>query len=104
MADDTPDALQALGHQPQPVLKAIRTKCLDCSGGSHSEVADCVVRACALYPFRMGTNPWRAPPTEAKREAARRIAARREKGRSNRGSAATDAWTGTTLPDWADMP
>jgi hypothetical protein len=51
--------LQAMGHEPGPVLKAIRRKCLDCSGGSAAEVADCLVKNCALYPFRMGKNPWR---------------------------------------------
>jgi hypothetical protein len=49
-----------MGFEPTPVLKAIRTKCLDCSGGSYGEVADCLVKSCALYPFRMGKNPWRA--------------------------------------------
>ena len=57
---ETKVELQALGFEPTPVLKAIRAKCLDCSGGSPSEVADCLVKNCALYPFRMGRNPWRA--------------------------------------------
>jgi len=34
--------------------KAIRFKCLDCSGGQQSEVKNCVVPDCPLYPFRMG--------------------------------------------------
>jgi hypothetical protein len=70
-----PDALRALGHQPEPILKAIHRKCLDCSGGCRVEVADCLVKGCALYPFRMGRNPWRAPVSEARREAARKAAA-----------------------------
>jgi hypothetical protein len=70
--DGTPDTLRALGHQPEPVLKAIRRKCLDCSGGSHAEVADCLVTNCALFPFRLGKNPWRAPASEAQRQASRR--------------------------------
>jgi len=53
-------SLAALGHEPMPVLAGIRAKCLDCSGGSHAEVADCLVKNCAVYPFRMGKNPWRA--------------------------------------------
>ena len=64
--------LLALGHQPSPVLKAIRVKCLDCSGGSPKEVSDCLVRDCALFPFRLGTNPWRAPMSEERREVARK--------------------------------
>jgi hypothetical protein len=81
--------LRVLGHQPMPVLKAIRAKCLDCSGGMQSEVRDCFVRNCALYPFRMGSNPWRAPVNDEQREASRqRIAAR---NRTNgKGSDTTD--------------
>lgn len=66
------EALGALGHQREPVLKAIRRKCLDCSGGSHTEVADCLVHQCPLFPFRLGKNPWRRPVSEAQREASRR--------------------------------
>lgn len=38
-------------------VKAIRKKCLDCSGDSRKEVRECVVLDCPLYPFRMGKNP-----------------------------------------------
>ena len=38
-------------------MKAIREKCLDCSGGSSNEVKLCTVTGCALYPFRLGKNP-----------------------------------------------
>lgn len=34
--------------------KAIRLKCLDCSGGSTKEVRLCAIKSCALYRFRMG--------------------------------------------------
>jgi hypothetical protein len=34
--------------------KAIRFKCLDCSGGSSVEVANCHITLCPLWPFRMG--------------------------------------------------
>jgi hypothetical protein len=46
-------------HPPMPVLKAIRAKCIDCSGGSADEARKCTVLGCALWPFRMGTNPHR---------------------------------------------
>lgn len=36
------------------LLKAIRKNCLDCSGGVASEVADCSMKRCPLYPYRMG--------------------------------------------------
>lgn len=40
-------------------VKAIRLKCLDCSGGSSNEVEQCSITTCALYPFRFGKNPFR---------------------------------------------
>lgn len=38
-------------------LRAIRARCLECSGGSTAEVRECVIPSCPLYPFRMGKNP-----------------------------------------------
>lgn len=38
-------------------LKAIRAKCLDCCGGSSSEVRKCVQTDCPLWSLRMGTKP-----------------------------------------------
>ena len=38
--------------------RAIRAKCLDCSGGSPDEVRDCVIKDCSLFPFRFGRNPF----------------------------------------------
>jgi hypothetical protein len=72
----TPDALRAMGHMPMSPMEAIRVKCLDCCGGSADEVRKCVAMTCANWPFRTGKNPWRAPASEAQREAARRMAAR----------------------------
>lgn len=37
---------------------AIRAKCVECSGGSLKEVQMCRVVDCALFPFRMGINPF----------------------------------------------
>jgi len=68
----TVNSLRSMGHQPEAVLKAVRRKCLECSGGSHAEVNDCLVRQCPLFPFRLGKNPWRAPVSEAQRQASRR--------------------------------
>jgi len=99
---ETKNELQVLGIKPTPVLKAIRAKCLDCSGGSHAEVADCLVKSCALYPFRMGKNPWRAQASEAQREARRRTgqkaAARLRKPINGIGPAAMDAMAATVGP------
>ena len=38
-------------------IKAIRSKCLECSAGQPKEVRECVIHDCALYPFRLGKNP-----------------------------------------------
>jgi hypothetical protein len=52
-------------------LKAIRCKCLDCSGAAKSQVRNCAFVDCALHPFRQGKNPNRAySPEERARRAA----------------------------------
>lgn len=38
-------------------VKAIKAKCLDCSGASKKEVRECIIQDCPLYPFRLGKNP-----------------------------------------------
>lgn len=38
-------------------LKAIRAKCRECSNNQLSEIRDCLIPECALYPFRRGKNP-----------------------------------------------
>lgn len=38
-------------------LKAVRNKCIDCSGGSYKEVAQCPIVDCPLYPYRFGKRP-----------------------------------------------
>ena len=63
-------------------LKAIRAKCLDCSVDAVSEVRDCSIRDCALWPFRMGKNPFRKKremTDEQKKEAVERLAKARAK-------------------------
>ncbi len=42
---------------PFTPMRAIRAKCLDCSGGSTKEARLCPVTACALWPYRMGRRP-----------------------------------------------
>ncbi|MBD5584130.1 MAG: hypothetical protein HDQ88_03540 [Clostridia bacterium] len=44
-------------------LKAIRRKCLDCSGGVKAEVEKCPACHCPLYPYRQG-NPQGSLPLE----------------------------------------
>ncbi len=40
-------------------LRAIRAKCLDCSGGSRKEVKLCVIPDCTLFQYRFGHDPSR---------------------------------------------
>lgn len=58
--------------QKNPV-KVIREFCLDCCGDSSSTVKDCTSVNCALYPFRLGKNPYRAKRemTDEQRAAAK---------------------------------
>jgi hypothetical protein len=72
-------------HDPVPLLRVIRAKCIDCSGGSESEARKCTAIGCALWPYRMASNPFRTPRemTEEQREAAAaNLAIARARGRS----------------------
>jgi hypothetical protein len=59
------DELRSAGHLPAPILQVIRHKCIDCSGGSISEARRCTAIGCDLWPYRMGTNPFRRGMTNA---------------------------------------
>jgi len=61
--------LAEIGHSQMPLLKVIRAKCLDCSHTA-SEVRRCPAVDCSLWPYRMGTNPFRAERSEAQKAAA----------------------------------
>ena len=65
-------------------MKAIRDKCIDCSGGSKHEVKLCVCTDCPLWPFRLGRHPFLAerPLTDEQRARLRdRLSAVRAKPR-----------------------
>src|SRR5215467_4994946 len=64
--------LRSMGHQQMTPMEAIRAKCLDCCGDSPHEVRLCTAVTCPSWPFRMGRNPWRPPPSEERREELRR--------------------------------
>jgi len=49
--------LKALGGPTTP-MKALRSKCIDCSGGNATEVRKCTAIKCDLWPYRMGFNPF----------------------------------------------
>jgi hypothetical protein len=61
--------LAEIGHVQTPLLKVIRAKCLDCAQ-SASEVHRCTAVDCALWPYRTGSNPFRAERSEAQKAAA----------------------------------
>lgn len=63
-------------------LKAIRQNCIDCCCGHVAEVKQCTVTKCALYPFRMGKNPFRTTRVmteEERQRAVERLAVARNK-------------------------
>ena len=54
----TAEVAREAGHRRQSPLRAIREKCIDCSGGSPAEARRCEATACPLWPFRAGRHPW----------------------------------------------
>src|SRR5262245_50633995 len=73
---DVPTEILALNFSAQNPLKAIREKCLDCCCGNAAEVRKCVATDCALWPFRMGKNPFhkkRKLSAGERRERAERL-------------------------------
>jgi hypothetical protein len=94
----TPDELKEIGHEGMSPLQAIRAHCLDCCVYREKEVALCTAVKCPSWPFRMGTDPWRKPASQARREAARRRMAEinaRRRGRGGAGSPASPPKHGT---------
>src|SRR5262245_3120754 len=57
---DAPSKILSQYYREQNPVKAIRARCLDCRCGNASEVRKCVAVECPSWPFRMGTNPFRA--------------------------------------------
>lgn len=55
---DLPREVLAQVHAPAPLLRVIREKCADCCAGQLAEVRRCTAVRCALWPYRMGRNPF----------------------------------------------
>ena len=70
MADNKRGLLGFTGKEIRNPIKAIRAYCLGCSH-TPAQVADCGVPYCELFPYRFGTNPYRAERvlTEEERKA-----------------------------------
>lgn len=53
-----------VGHEgralPETPLGAIRSFCIECSGGNAAEARKCTAVQCPLWPMRMGSNPFHA--------------------------------------------
>lgn len=43
-----------LKGSPSALVKAIKAKCHECSGGDRREVENCAIPSCPLYPYRAG--------------------------------------------------
>ncbi len=70
--------VEALGFRKKPVLRVIREKCIDCCCGNEAEVRRCGSKSCALWPYRMASNPFRVEmPEELRAAAAARLAENR---------------------------
>ena len=60
-----------MGKEIRNPVKAIRDHCLECSTGAVSEIRNCVIKSCGLYPFRLGKNPYRNQNLSEEARAAR---------------------------------
>ena len=78
---DMPSKILSQKFRAQNPLKAIREKCVNCCCGDASEVRKCVAIDCALWPFRMGKNPFRKRRELSEEE--KRIRAERLKKEAN---------------------
>jgi hypothetical protein len=84
------DVMRAI-HEPGPLLRVIRAKCIDCSDGSESEARKCTAIGCALWPYRMASNPFRTrelSPEQREAAAARLAAGRARRSELEQGAPA----------------
>lgn len=70
------------GIASAPIMSVIRAKCLDCCSNDRSEVRKCTAVSCALWPYRMGSNPFRS--RELSDEQRAEIAERFRKARAEK--------------------
>jgi hypothetical protein len=70
---DVPSQTLSLNFRAQNPTKAIREKCLDCCCENAAEVRKCVAVDCALWPLRLGSNPFRKRSVLSEDEKQRRV-------------------------------
>jgi len=71
---EVPSDLLSLNFRKKNPVKAIREKCFDCCSGAKSEIRKCVSTNCPIWPFRLGTNPFRKKTDLSDEEKVRRTA------------------------------
>ena len=54
----TPELFETLGHRKRNPIQVMRLFCLDCMGDQPSMVRKCTSVGCALWPYKLGTNPF----------------------------------------------
>ena len=54
------EAFAQAGLEGNPLLRVIRARCLDCVAGQEVEIRKCVLITCPNWPYRLGSNPFRA--------------------------------------------
>jgi len=62
-------SLETLGHGPRNPVKVMRAFCLDCMADNRAEVRRCTSVGCALWPYRLGRNPFSNRRGPGSREA-----------------------------------
>jgi hypothetical protein len=80
-----PTELKKVGQFPKPLRAVIRERCVDCCGGQLGEVRKCVAVGCALWPYRMGTDPWGPSAAQQRQRAAALEVAAAQKNRPEPG-------------------
>lgn len=70
-------------HTAKNPVKAIRLKCRDCSNNQLTEIENCAITACSLYPFRFGKNPFRNKRRTSEKQKSE-LAKRLEKARQQK--------------------
>ena len=50
-------SLNSRYSRSQSPMAVMRRKCIDCCGGQLAEIEHCPIKQCALWPYRMGSNP-----------------------------------------------
>lgn len=68
----SPERLKQLGFQKRPLLKVIRSKCLDCCANSSKEVELCQSSPCELWPYRFGRDPFKTYELSDEQRSVRR--------------------------------